>query len=309
MKTEKHFISLRGLILAVVLLLIGAEAAIRLGGIIDFPLYTVDDEIGYVVKPNQVGSFLNKNHWVFNDRSMGTNQNWGSSTKPNLLLIGNSIVMGGNVYDQPNKLGPLLQARLNGKVTVWPAAVGGWTTLNEMVYLRRNFDVIKTTKFFIWEYMNGGFSQLSPARSEYVFPTQKPLCATWYAFRRYVLPRFLSFDMNELPPRGISQISNIARFEQLVAELSVASGNKIPGILFLYPSRDEYIASKNGLDYAPDRKELQRIAAGYGLKIVDIAQSPEWNLRLYREGTHPTVEGNGVLADILAKSVIESMQL
>jgi lysophospholipase L1-like esterase len=101
----------------------------------------------------------------------------------------------------------------------------------------------------------------------------------------------------------------MAQFEKLVSQLSAASGAKTPGILFLYPGKDEYIGSKNGADYVPDRKELQRIAENYGLKIVDIAQRPEWNLSLYREGTHPTVEGNNVLADILAKSVVEAMHL
>ena len=299
----------RRTLLSAFLLFVGTEAAVRLSGAVDFPLYAVDDEIGYVIKPNQQGNFLNKNHWVFNDRSMGTNQNWDPSGKPNLLILGNSIVMGGNPYDQQDKLGPLLQTRLGDKVKVWPAAVGGWSTVNESIYLSRNPDVVKATNFFIWEYMNGGLSQLSPARGEYVFPTQKPIFATWYMARRYVLPRFISFDMNELPPQGSSQSANLAQFEKLVSELSAASGAKTPGILFLYPGKDEYIDSKNGKDYVPDREELQRIAESYGLKIVDIAKNPEWNLGLYREGTHPTVDGNKVLADILAKSVVEAMHL
>jgi lysophospholipase L1-like esterase len=181
--------------------------------------------------------------------------------------------------------------------------------VNWKAYLSKNADVVKATSFFIWEYMNGGLSQLSPARGEYVFPTQKPAYATWYVARRYVLPRFFSFDMNELPPQGSSQSVNLAQFEKLVSELSAASGAKTPGILFLYAGKDECVDSKNGKDYVPDRKELQRIAANNGLKIVDIAQSPEWNISHYREGTHPTVEGNHVLADILAKSVVEAMRL
>ena len=295
--------------MAAVLLIVGTEVTVRLSGAVDFPLYSVDDEIGYAIKPNQEGHFLNKNHWVFNDRGMGIQKNWEPSSKPNLLLLGNSIVMGGNPYNQSDKLGPLLQTKLGDRVTVWPVAVGGWSNVNESVYLRRNTDVVKATNFFVWEYMHGGLSRLSPARGEYVFPTHKPVYATWYVARRYVLPRFFNFDMNELPPQGDTQVANVVEFEKLVSELSVASHSKTPGILFLYPGKDEYIGTKNGKDYVPDRKELQRIAATYGLKIVDIAQSPEWNTGLYNEGTHPTVEGNNVLAAILAKSVMESMNL
>jgi len=47
-----------------------AEIAVRLSGILDFPTYAVDSEIGYIVKPNQSGKFLNKNPWAFNDRSV-----------------------------------------------------------------------------------------------------------------------------------------------------------------------------------------------------------------------------------------------
>ena len=278
-----------------------------MSGAVDFPIYNVDAEIGYIPAPNQSGKFLNKNAWVFNDRSMGTATAWNPSVKPNLLLIGNSIVMGGNPYDQPDKLGPQLQAKLGDKINVWPIATGAWSNVNESVYLQRNPDVLKAANFFVWEYMNGGFSQLSPDRGQYVFPSEKPLLASWYVLRRYVLPRFIEFNMNELPPTGQSKQESITLFEKLVAEMSASKGGKVPGLLFLYPSRDEYIAAQKGIDYVPDRKELERIATTYGLKIVDVAKRPEWNLELYKEGTHPTVEGNRVLADILAASTQESI--
>lgn len=294
-------------LLAVACLLVGTETAVRLSGIIDFPLYSVDGDIGYVPKSNQSGNFLNKNSWVFNDRSMGTGMNWSPTGKSNLLLIGNSIVMGGNPYDQSEKLGPLIQAKLGEKITVWPIAAGGWSNVNEAMYLRRNSDVMKANNFFVWEYMNGGFSQLSPDRGQYVFPSDKPIFASWYVIRRYVLPKFIELNMNELPPEGESERENLKQFETLIAEMSAASGKKSPGILFFYPGKDQYIGMQKGIEYVPDRKELERISSTYGLKIVDIAKRPEWNLNLYREGTHPTVAGNKVLSEILSSAVIEAM--
>jgi hypothetical protein len=290
-------------LLTAIFLLVCTEGAVRLSGAVDFPIYKVDAEIGYIPAPNQSGKFLNKNAWVFNDRSMGTATAWNPSAKPNLLLIGNSIVMGGNPYDQPDKLGPQLQSKLGDKINVWPIATGAWSNVNESVYLQRNPDVLKAANFFVWEYMNGGFSQLSPDRGQYVFPSEKPMIASWYVLRRYVLPRFIEFNMNELPPTGQSKQENIALFEMLVAEMSVDKGVKVPGLLFLYPARYEYIAAQKGIDYVPDRKELERIATTYGLMIVDVAKLPEWNVGLYKEGTHPTVEGIRVLAGILASAI------
>jgi len=216
--------------------------------------------------------------------------------------------MGGNPYNQPDKLGPLVQDKLGSGVAVWPVAVGAWSTVNESAYLRRNPDIARASSFFVWEYMNGGLSKLSLDRGQYIFPTEKPWLASWYVLRRYMLPLIIDFKMDELPPSGQTQSENLQQFEQLVASMSAGKAPKVPGMLFFYPGRDEYMAFKRGVDYVPDRLALQAIAATYRLKIVDVAQRPEWNLSLYKEGTHPTVEGNKVLAEILASAVREAMQ-
>jgi hypothetical protein len=215
---------LHRLLLGAACLLAGSEVAVRWSGLVDFPVYTVDSEIGYLPAPNQSGKFLNKNRWVFNDRSMATEVAWNPNKRPNLLLIGNSIVMGGNPYDQPDKLGPLLQGRLGEGFAVWPIAAGGWSNVNQGVYLRRNPDVLKAADFFVWEYMHGGFSQLSPNRGPYVFPEERPLWASWYVLRRYVLPRFIDFNMNELPPTGVSQPEFVQQFEQQIAQMVDGDG-------------------------------------------------------------------------------------
>ena len=284
------------------------EASVRLSGITDFPIYTWDTVIGYIPSANQRGSFLNKNSWAFNDRHMGTEKNWSPTEKSNLLLIGNSIVMGGNPYNQPDKLGPQLQSALGSQVNIWPIAAGGWTNVNETVYLERNPDIVSASNFFVWEYMHAGLSQLSVNRGEYVFPNEKPTFATWYVLRRYVLPKIIDLNMNELPPTGQMRQENLQAFEQQVRTLSEASHRNIPGLLFFYPGKAEYQDFKNGIDYVSDRKELMRIADRYNLKVVDVAMSPKWNLEQYREGTHPTATGNKVLAEILAPEIQDALR-
>jgi hypothetical protein len=155
------------IIVAVLALGIAAEILLRLVGAVDFPVYYVDDGIGYAIQPNQAGAFFRTHSWVFNDRSMGTAAMWDPTKRPNLLLIGNSIVMGGNPYQQPEKLGPLVQSELGDRVAVWPIAVGGWTEVNETVYLERNPDVASSAEFFVWIVLRGGLSQLSQWRGDY----------------------------------------------------------------------------------------------------------------------------------------------
>jgi hypothetical protein len=64
---------------------------------------------------------------------------------------------------------------------------------------------------------------------------------------------------------------------------------------------------QQGIDYDPDRSELVRIASAHGLIIVDVANSPDWSLSMYREGTHPTIQGNRALAGIIAKAIQQSL--
>jgi hypothetical protein len=282
------------------------EIALRLAGTVDFPVYQVDDGIGYMIRPNQAGSFLRTHSWVFNDRSMGTAAVWDPTKKPDLLMIGNSIVMGGNPYAQPDKLGALVQSQLGDRIAVWPIAVGGWTEVNETVYLERNPDVASAAGFFVWIVLPGGLSQLSPWRGDYVFPRAQPLSATWYVSRRYVLPKLMSFNMSELPPQGALTAENVNRFEAMIAKLSQATNRPVPGILVLYPGEADLAAARRGNEWLPERPALERIAATYGLRILDLSKRPEWNSAQYRDGTHPTVEGNRVLANIITSTVSET---
>jgi len=282
------------------------EIALRLAGVVDFPAYQVDGGIGYVIQPNQSGAFLRTHSWVFNDRSMGTAVAWEPARKSNLLLIGNSIVMGGNPYAQPEKLGPLVQSQMGDRVAVWPIAVGGWTEVNETVYLERNPDVVSAASFFVWVVLRGGLGQLSQWHSDYVFPRERPLSATWYFLRRYVLPRLMSFNMSELPPLGALTTENLNKFEAMIAKLSKATRRAVPGVLVLYPGETDLTAARRGNEWIPERLELERIAAKYGVRILDLTKRHEWNSTLYRDGTHPTVEGNRLLADIVAVTVSET---
>jgi hypothetical protein len=279
------------------------EVATRVSGISDFPIYDVDDGLGYIPKPSQAGRFLDKNAWFFNRKSMPTEQEWAPDLRPNIMLIGNSIVMGGNAYDQKDKLESLISKEIGPKYAIWPIATGGWSNVNEVAYMERNPDVVRATNLFVWEYMFGGLHELSTWRGEYVFPSKRPLFASWYAFRKYVLPRFVHRDMNELPPTGLMDPQHFKEFEASIAKLSEVVGAKHPGIVFLYPDKAQLSAAKRSLEWLPERAAIQGICDRYGLTLIDVAQRPEWSESLYRGGTHPTEEGNVILSHILASAI------
>jgi len=130
----------------------------------------------YILAANQHGRFLNRNAWYFNDRHMGNISNWRQEKHPDFLLIGNSIVLGGNPINHDDKLGPLLEKELGAGSTVWSVAAGGWTNVNEMLYLDRNPDVLQNADTVIVEYMGGGLAGANPWPGYYVFPDHKPGC-------------------------------------------------------------------------------------------------------------------------------------
>jgi len=292
-------------------LVVTAEIAVRFCGLVDFPIYNVDTEIGYIPKDNQDGKFLNRNDWYFNNRSMPTKLNWQADTgSENILLIGNSIIMGGNVFRQQDKLTQLIREHFGDHVFVWPVAVGGWSNVNEMVYLDRNPEVVATANYVAWEYMSGGLSRVTPWPSEYTFPTHKPIFAAWYVMRRYLVPRLFPFlQASELPVTGQITPQNVVNFDDELGRLTQAIKRHHAGFIWLYPKEDELAEARQGKEWLPERQKIQEIADKHGLRIVDIAAMPEWKSSLYcADRVHPTLEGNKTLAAILSREIAFDQQ-
>jgi len=295
-------------VVGLVVTLASAEALVRVSGLLEFPLFAVDDEIGYIPRPHQHGCFLIERCWVFNDRSMATATDWNPALHSNILLIGNSIVMGGGHFDQRERIAALLQDRLGPIYSVWPIAANGWTNVNEAVYLERHPEVLQNTQTFVWEFMTGGLSQPTPWAGEYVWPSKRPKWASWYALRRFVLPRFIDFNTSELPPQGAIRPLYLAGFEAKLAEISRATARSNPGIILLYPNRAQLLTAHEGKEWLPERQELERLSGQYELTLLDLAKRPEWKESLYREDIHPTVEGNRVLAALLSAAIKDSLR-
>jgi hypothetical protein len=294
----------RWLIVAVVFL-VCVEISVRAAGLVDFPIYEISSDIKYIPKPNQSGAFLNTNDWYFNNLSMPIKRDFTPDLRPNILLIGNSIVMGGNPYKQNDKLTPQLQRLVGVEPAIWPAAAGGWTQVNEIAYLNKNPEIGRNADYVAWEYMAGGLSDPTPWPGNYVFPSSRPILASWYVFRRFLLPklRFSQTATYEVPTTGPATKENIDKFDAAIGILQ--HDLKKPGLIWLYPTVPQLEIAKGGGEWLSERHDIETIAERHGMKILDIATAPEWNSSLYRDdGVHPTVEGNRILAAILAKRLV-----
>jgi hypothetical protein len=252
---------------------------------------------------------MNANDWYFNDKNMPIRENWNPAGEKNVLLIGNSIVMGGNPYKQSDKLVSQIQTRLSVNNKVWPIAAGGWTQLNEIAYLKRHPELTAEAGYLAWEYMSGGLSRASPWRGDYVFPSKKPIYATWYFIRRYIFPQFMpAFLESELPATGDAEPANLDEFERELQALAGIINNGRSGIVWLYPSLAQLEMAKKGEEWLPERQKIEELAKRYRLRVVDVAARPEWSETLYRDGVHPSVDGNKALASILASEIMRDLE-
>ena len=269
-----------------------AEIAARAVGIIDFPLYDADNVIGYIPKANQQGRFLQKNEWQFNELHMGSGP-FKPSAKNDLLLIGDSIVLGGNPVSQPDRLGQQLEKALSDKASVWPISAGSWSIRNELTYLRENPTVVTNVDQLVFVLNSGDLvDEASSWRFEETHPRSYPVSALWYALNKYVIKQDRSqpYLPEMLVPKGSWK-------EDLTAFLKTPGVAGKPITFVIYPDINEIAtpAQPGGR-----LKSMQTSLSELGnFRYIHVDQDKRWEKSLYRDGIHPNTEGNKILASII----------
>ncbi len=280
-----------------------AEIGLRLSGAIDFPIYSTDADIGYVPRPGQVGSFLNKNRWVINDRSMNIADKFEPCGQHDLLLTGDSVVWGGNYYDQPEKLGSQLQNFLPSE-RVWPISAGSWSVENVRIWCKRNPDVVRETDTLVWVLNDADFSSASKWKTDATHPRSHPWSAIGYSLRKYAWPRVqhlcelgnASPDSNASSPAHTINLQSRQIFEEQLGEF-IAQHTQC--IVVLYPSRDQTSGEKHAMqNYRAFRESLSG-AIAHRAHLVEVLNDESWSVEWYRDGMHPTAQGCRILAEII----------
>lgn len=279
---------------AVVALLVGVETAVRLSGVIDFPLYVANSEIGYIPAPSQKGAFLGRNEWIFNEFSMGSGAFSPSANAVDTLLIGDSIVLGGNPYRQQDKLGPVL-SELYG-ASVWPISAGSWALRNELKYLKLNQRVTRNIDRFVFVLNAEDFAAASSWACERTHPRQRPWSAALYLFRKQV------WDWDDC--------------KTVAADLAVAAGdwkadlrefltspearNK-PVSFYLYPQKKELAAADfSEVEQYAEEILLQAKTVGVSVAVYSVGRDERWGADWYADSIHPSPKGIKVLAEVIA---------
>jgi hypothetical protein len=302
-------------LIALSLIVIGlgaAELGTRATGIVDFPIYETDGEIGYILAPNQSGTFLNKNDWVINEKSMNAIA-WAPQGVRDILVVGDSLVWGGNPLDQADRLGDQL-GDLLPDWSVWPIAAGSWSVGNQLEYFHRNPDVLEAADVIVWVFNSGDLNPSSMWAQETTHPRSHPTSAVVYAFDKYVKPRLFKKSAVAVEPTALADPGNepfnkdiITHLSEFVADQTAAHGTKF--LFIAYPGKD--LLQNGGGDqknYDEFLQSLKDAVAGNGV-LIDLRELPDWTPDLYRDGIHPNAHGNAVFAAEIARVLQQNQML
>jgi hypothetical protein len=259
---------------------------VRISGLTDFPLYLADDVVGYIPAPNQSGVVFGTNDWVFNELSMGTDRSFSPDDRPDILLIGDSLVLGGNLYAQREKLGPMLSESLPGS-NVWPVSAGSWSLLNELAYLKLHPEVTSRVDLFVFVLNKEDFKAPSVWRSE----------ATHPRFRSSLALVQIAKKANPFERPGDTPLS--ARdWRSEWADFLKSTSKRI--VVVLYPHKD--LAGYADLNQRGDDLQALEVFPGQ-VTLLRLSSKSEWTPSLYRDSIHPKREGNALLARFLVEAV------
>lgn len=278
--------------------LLVAECAIRITGITDFPVYEKDLEIGYIQRANQEGTFLNRNSWRINQLHM-FGDDFDISDRPYTLLLGDSVVWGGNPYRREDRLGVILEGIIGARV--WSVAAGSWSSWSATAYMERYPEVTTNADQVVWVFNSGDFSEPTVWNSEATHPTRRPVVGLWYVINKYALRRLSGRTTRSPSPQELideDQVGRVSRLIQGIAE----RGQCV--VIVLWPSQRELVLHETrALRYYPLARRFESIQDG-GVVFLDMSKDPRVRRSLYRDGIHLTPGGNRVLASIIAEQLI-----
>lgn len=283
-------------------LLLAAEWMVRACGAVDFPLYQADADVGYWPAPGQSGNFLNKNRWFFNERSMGVAEAFRPGRRRDVLLIGDSIVLGGNPLDQAEKLGPRLTQRTGDQH--WPLSAGSWALLNELHMLKRNMDVVEHSDAIVLVLNSADFDQPSSWACDITHPRERPRVALLYLARKYlgIGPQCAGEGPGDLKVPAADWKKAWREF------MSDARLRGKPVTVWLYPTREE------SLNMGLLRERLESVGAQLRMEglsdtltVRSVGRDRRWAGATYIDGIHPNAASVGTLSEILASPGPESL--
>ncbi len=232
------------------------------------------------------GRKINVNEWSLRGPSLARVRQHAAEVR--VLVIGDSVVYGGDLVDQ-GELGTELAARaLGGTAIVVPVAAPSWGPANQLAYLKR-FGTFDAQVAVV----------VASAHDAFDVPTGDRVERRWPYLAVAEVAGRVAASSAGVPIDREAERSALQAFGEML-KLLAASGARL--VVLLHAGRDELSGSEpRGL------ASLREVALGLGVKTVDLA--PRWRAALengdnpFADPIHLTVQGQRILSEVLRDEV------
>lgn len=294
-------------------LLVIAEVAARTYGL-GSPLLYEKTGYGYRVKPDQsLSRFGNRLSYNRQGLRSEPKADVPAPGKLRILCVGDSITFGGAETTQDLTYPYLLEKMLNSqspadRYEVLNASAGGWAMENEEGWLGRHG--IYSSRFVVLQVASHDLFQAAAdsgiVGTHPAFPERPPWFALQELFVRYILPRLwknlrLRDPGEVLHQRTAADITRTLGSLRRIAAMVRSQGGELVVMLVEQPQgiepRDELMQQA--------KKMLQAQLAADGISLLQPGEAIEraGGALLFRDGLHPNVGGNHVLAQTVAAEI------
>ncbi|MBE9079505.1 SGNH/GDSL hydrolase family protein [Romeria aff. gracilis LEGE 07310] len=278
------------------------------------PLYVADDQIGYLLAPNQrlrrMGNRIEINQYSM--RSPATTIERPATTL-RVLLLGDSLVNGNWWTDQSQTLSALIaqplrtEARPEGyqSVEVLNASANSWGPRNQLAYLER-FGTFEATVVVLVLNTDDLFgTQPSPLQvgRDRSYPSRKPPAA---------IAEFLNRYQKQPPIPGLAEIQNeggdrvgmnLAAIQAIQQQARAAQSEFI---LVLSPLKRE-VLPPGPRDYEQvARQRLAELAIAAQIRYLDLLATYQQQSEpesLYRDHIHLSPAGNALVSCLVVEQI------
>lgn len=304
---NKSFKKIRSIGLIIALLLILLEFSLRIFlGLGNPPLFEVDKDIGYYYKANQnLRRFGNRIYYnQYHQRSDELME------KPayRILIIGNSVTDGGAIIDQKDTISEILERKLNQylgrKGEVLNASAKAWSIENKYEYIKK-FGIFDSD-IVIVQLSNRDIAQAktpSAVVGSLDFPSHRSLLAISELYRRYLIPRLLKTESENIYFKSSNKdkfSENLQILEKMIEYIKI-SDKKI--LILLMPQRKE-------LDKEILLKERKILAGSLDKKNIKYINFMDKKYGLqkkyFRDDSHLNIKGDSTVANILFEYIIKN---
>jgi lysophospholipase L1-like esterase len=303
---------LRGSVIGLLLLFVAIELAGRFYGLHQTPTYISSPEFEYVHAPNQ-DRLIYRNKFVTNEFGMRSDH-LDDQREQTILLIGDSVINGGNPTDHDSLASTILQRWITQETqrptTILNVSSGSWGPDNATAFLNKHglFDadamILVVSSHDAYDNMtHEPIVDVHPQFStdNYTLAWSKLIQRGWQKVEGKLFPPEVPTKLQK-SDLGINYSLDFnPGFRALLA---MAEQRGIPFLIFLHPTTLE--VNRRKWDRAG--QEIMAFAEAHDIPLIDELNAGLINQAAYRDDIHYSDEGQKQLATLLLPEIL-SMDL